>query len=231
MADRDLGALKGRRFVASYSGGKDSALAIHRALRAEMVLQALLITYNTDRGRSWFHGIPPNVLRQVEEAVGCRVILVRTSGAEYAQNLEAELRRQVEAGAEYCVFGDIDIQEHMDWCSARCKPTGIGALFPLWKESREALVYEGLRAGFAPRITVVDTGRLDKRFLGQVLTKALAQEIQREGADICGENGEYHTFVAHGPIFAHPVPVAFGEPFMDGVYAILPMQDCGAVNP
>ena len=58
----------GVRFVASYSGGKDSVLAIHRAICQGMVLQALIITYNTDLERSWFHGVPPEILAEVEQA-------------------------------------------------------------------------------------------------------------------------------------------------------------------
>lgn len=83
--------LPGLPFVASYSGGKDSALAIHRAVQSGMKLQALLITYNVDRGRSWFHGIPAEVLAKVERSVGVPVRLIRTTGPEYAAAFEAAL--------------------------------------------------------------------------------------------------------------------------------------------
>ena len=88
--------LPGLPFVASYSGGKDSALAIHRAVQSGMKLQALLITYNVDRGRSWFHGIPAEVLAEVERAVGAPVRLIRTTGPEYASAFEAAAKGHVD---------------------------------------------------------------------------------------------------------------------------------------
>ena len=91
--------IPGLRFVASYSGGKDSVLAIHRAIQGGMKLQALLITYNTDRGRSWFHGIPEEILQAVSESVGVPVRLIRTAGTSYAADFEAALREQRALGA------------------------------------------------------------------------------------------------------------------------------------
>lgn len=218
-----LRALQGKRFVASYSGGKDCLLAVHRAVQCGMVLQGLIITYNTDRARSWFHGVPRSVLTQVEQAVGAPVVLIETSGSAYAENFEAALRAQRQLGAQACVFGDIDLDGHLAWCTERCDAVGLQAVFPLWKESRAALVREGLDAGFAPRVTVVDTTRLSARFLGEMLTPALMQDIAAEGADVCGENGEYHTFVTNCPLFSAPVKPHFGAPLQDGNYLILPM--------
>jgi diphthamide synthase (EF-2-diphthine--ammonia ligase) len=98
------------------------------------------------------------------------------------------------------------------------------AVFPLWQEDRGKLAYEIIDSGFEARITVVDTSRLSDRHLGEMLTKERLELIRAEGADICGENGEYHTFVSDGPIFARPVRPEYGEPFMYGQYAILPMK-------
>ena len=148
--------LPGLPFVASYSGGKDSALAIHRAVQSGMKLQALLITYNVDRGRSWFHGIPAEVLAEVERSVGAPVRLIRTTGPEYAAAFEAALAEEKALGARACVFGDIDIQGHLDWCSERCRAAGLEACFPLWQEERLELVKECLASGFKPIVTVVD---------------------------------------------------------------------------
>ena len=215
--------LPGLPFVASYSGGKDSALAIHRAVQSGMKLQALLITYNVDRGRSWFHGIPAEVLAEVERSVGAPVRLIRTTGPEYAAAFEAALAEEKALGARACVFGDIDIQGHLDWCSERCRAAGLEACFPLWQEERLGLVKECLASGFKPTVTVVDTRRLPADFAGQPLTEELLDEMARRGADPCGENGEYHTFVPEGPIFAQPVPVAVGPAQLVDGYAVAPL--------
>ena len=215
--------LPGLPFVASYSGGKDSALAIHRAVQSGMKLQALLITYNVDRGRSWFHGIPAEVLAEVERSVGVPVRLIRTTGPEYAAAFEAALAREKALGARACVFGDIDIQGHLDWCNERCRAAGLEACFPLWQEERLELVKECLASGFKPIVTVVDARLLPTDFAGQPLTEELLDEMARRGADPCGENGEYHTFVPEGPIFARPIPVAVGPAQLVDGYAVAPL--------
>lgn len=213
----------GKHFAASYSGGKDSVLAIHRAIQKGMILDALIITYNTDQGRSWFHGIPQEVLAEVEQSVGVPVKLIRTGTAEYAANFEQALREQKALGTEVCVFGDIDIEGHLEWGRERCAAVGLEAYYPLWHEKRADLVRECIGSGFEARITVVDSKRLDPSFLGRRLTKQVMQEIEAAGADVCGENGEYHTFVIDGPIFSYPLPVEFADPIMPTQYAVLPV--------
>lgn len=215
---------KGIRFVASYSGGKDSLLAIHRAVSQGMVLQALLITYNTNKGRSWFHGVPEDILGEVGKSIGVPVIPILTDGMDYVERFEETLRQQKALGAEACVFGDIDIDDHLQWGIDRCEAVGMKAVHPLWKESREALVRETIAAGFVPRLTVIDTESLGPEFLGRQLSFALMEEIEAAGADVCGENGEYHTFVTDGPVFSYPIPVKFGRMLMQGRFAVLPMD-------
>lgn len=217
--------MTGKKFVASYSGGKDSMLAIYRAIQAGMEPTALIITYNTDRRRSWFHGIPEPVLDRVSQSLGIPVRLIRTSGEAYAQNFCRELAFQREQGAGVCVFGDIDLQGHLDWGTAQCQAAGLTAYFPLWQESRQKLVYEGIDSGFSATITVVDTTRMGGEHLGRTLTRQEADAIAAQGADICGENGEYHTFVWNGPIFRTPINPRFGDPIVDGKHMILPMVE------
>lgn len=215
---------KGVPFVASYSGGKDSVLAIQRAVGMGMELRGLLITYNTAKGRSWFHGISKEVLDQVSKSVGVPITLIETDGSDYEQKFEAFLGQQKDAGVEACVFGDIDIQPHLDWGIDRCKAVGLRACHPLWQESREELVRECIESGCAPIITVVNARRLSPDFLGRRLTLELMADIKAAGADVCGENGEYHTFVVDGPIFQFPIPVTFGETLMQGDYGVVPME-------
>lgn len=214
----------GLRFVASYSGGKDSVLAIHRAIQSGMKLEALLITYNIDRKRSWFHGIDEDVLHKISESIGVPVRLIRTSGADYAENFEKALKAEQQRGAQACVFGDIDIEGHLEWGSERCRAAGLIPCFPLWKEDRHALAEECIRSGFKPTVTVVDTKRLDASFAGRPLTLEVLDEMKKAGIDACGENGEYHSFVADGPIFSFSIPVAFDTPLLLDGFAVTPMK-------
>ncbi|MDR0567758.1 MAG: diphthine--ammonia ligase [Spirochaetaceae bacterium] len=212
------------RAAVSYSGGKDSALALYRTIRSGCEPVRLLTTYNEDAGRSWFHGVPQALLERVAELTGIPLETVKTRpGDGYAGDFEAALAGLKPLGVSACVFGDIDIQAHYDWCDARCKAAGLASRFPLWREDRRELVYELISAGFKAVITIIDTSKLGEEFLGKTLTREVAEEIACAGADICGENGEYHTFVYGGPIFSAPVPHGFGEALRNGVYAILPV--------
>ena len=210
-------------FAASYSGGKDSALALCRAAEQGMVPAGLLTTYNTALERSWFHGIPEPLLQQVGRALGLPVTLIRTPPEQYRENFVDALQTLRSQGIRACVFGDIDIEEHRSWCTQVCREAEMEAVFPLWQESREALVRECIRRGFRATVTVVDTRRLDPALLGQVLTEPLLEQIRAQGADICGENGEYHSFVWDGPVFKAPVTFGTAPPQTRGDYAVLPL--------
>lgn len=215
--------LVNKKFVASYSGGKDSVLAIYRAIKQGLKPMCLIITYNTDQGRSWFHGVPEEILADVSESLNIPIRLIKTSGKDYAENFKKELRWQKENGAEVCVFGDIDIEGHLEWCTNICEESGIESYFPLWQESREKLVREFIASGFTANLTVVDTARLSDKHLGMVLSEETIVSIEGEGADICGENGEYHSFVSDGPIFSRPVSFQYGEKIVRDHFAILPI--------
>ena len=80
----------------------------------------IIIHFNVDMERSWFHGIPDELLSEVSASLDIPIKLIKTSGEDYAANFEKELKVQKENGAEICVFGDIDLEEHLQWCTARC---------------------------------------------------------------------------------------------------------------
>ena len=214
-----------KKFVASYSGGKDSALAVYKAIKQDMDPLALVTTFNTDKKRSCFHGIPAPVLDSIAQSIGVPVWFLETSGDEYTINFEKKLRFAKEQGAHACVFGDIDVEGHLKWCTERCENAGIEPLFPLYGCSREAVVNDFIDSGFTAHFTIIDAARISADLLGRKLTKETLSEIKAQGADICGENGEYHTFVSDGPIFSKPVAFAFGDKISDKSYVILPLKN------
>lgn len=216
--------MHGKKFVASYSGGKDSILAIYRAIKLGMIPLGLINTYNIDKNRSWFHGIPKHLLNQVSASIGIPITYIKTSGVEYAANFEKELVTQKEAGAQVCIFGDIDLEEHLVWCTQRCENVGLEAYFPLWQNNRRDLVNEFIDSNFVANITVIDKSRLAERYLGAQLTKELVDAIVADGADACGENGEYHTFVSNGPLFSRPIAFNLAPKIYFDNYAIIPIS-------
>ena len=197
-------------FAASYSGGKDSALALYRMIQQGHNPIALITTVNTDQGRSWFHGIQKELLLAVSRSLDIPIIFNECTPDSYAQSFDQSLQKARELGADCCVFGDIDIEGHKTWNEERCNEAGLKLVLPLWMEEREALVSEMLSAGFKAMVKVVNNS-LDQSLLGQDLTPALVEEIKASGADPCGENGEYHTFVYDGPIFAYPISFEKGK--------------------
>ena len=213
------------KFAASYSGGKDSTLAIYRAIQQGHTPVLLITTFNLDRNHSYSHGIDETVLNRISDSLGIPYLLVKTRDDEYTKDFEKALLYAKSLGARACVFGDIDIQGHFDWCSERCKNTGLEYLFPLWGKDRKSVVYEFIDDGFVADISVVNTQYLSDDFLGRRLTREIVDSIAEAGADICGENGEYHTFVSAGPIFKQPVSFAFGEKIIKEKYAFMLVQD------
>ena len=214
------------KFIASYSGGKDSIMAIYRAIKEGHTPIFLLTTYNIDKNRSFFHNIPEPALKSVADSLSIPLLLVKTSGDDYQQNFEKALLYAKSQGAEACVFGDIDIEQHRRWPTERCENTGIKPLFPLWGDDRAKVVYEFIDSGFIADITIVNTKYMSADYLGQRLTRDVVGRITTQCVDICGENGEYHTFVSDGPIFMKPVQFSYGEQIMENGYAIVPVLTC-----
>lgn len=215
---------RGKKFIASYSCGKDSTLAIYRAVKMGMIPVELITTYNVERERSWFHGVPVHLLQRISEEMKIPISLIETSGNDYRSKFLAKLKEAKEKGAELCIFGDIDIEGHLDWCSKVCEEAGIEAYFPLWNEERRNVVYEFIDEGFKSLITIVDSSRMPEAFVGKILTRDLADEIEASGADICGENGEYHSFAFDGPLFKKPVKFTKEEAIKIDKFVIVPIK-------
>jgi len=194
-----------KKFVVSYSCGKDSTLALNRVLNEGFVPCAILVTINKKTKKSWSHEMPRNILDQVSKSLQIPLIISECEGNDYADAFEKALSNSKSMGAEACVFGDIDIEEHRNWCTERCNNVGLEAVFPLWKGDREQIAMEFIEAGFKAVIKTVDLNRVGESILGRPFTKEIIEEIKRFGADPCGENGEYHTFVFDGPIFKFPI--------------------------
>lgn len=205
-------------FAISYSGGKDSILALYRMIMHGHSPIAIITTINIAQKRSWFHGIQKELLYAVSDSLRIPLIVCECTPNDYTQSYEEGLNKARQIGADSCVFGDIDIDEHKFWNEKRCKNASLKCVLPLWHQEREALVCETISVGFKAKIKIVESNKLDDSFLGQDLTIPLIEKIKATGADVCGENGEYHTFVYDGPIFSYPIPIKTGEIIELGTY-------------
>lgn len=199
------------RFLTSFSAGKDSMLALHKTLAMGHTCAGLLVMYNEDAGRSWFHGVEPALLYELAAALSLPLLPCPAMGDQYHSSMEECLREAKADGVDACVFGDIDTEEHRAWDEARCRAAGLTPLLPLWGMDREACVRETLELGYACLIKCINNTLLPERLLGQPLSLAMLEEFRTLGIDLCGENGEYHTLVVDGPLFRRPASHVRGE--------------------
>jgi uncharacterized protein (TIGR00290 family) len=214
--------LAGVPVYCSWSGGKDSALALHEAILAgaEPRFLVAMLTEGGERSRS--HGLRRELLAAQADALG---VPIRFGAATWPGYRE-EFVRVVEEGAATTgarggVFGDIDGDENRAWEEGVCAATGTEAVLPLWHRDRRAVTDQLLAAGFKAVIVAVRDGVLPPSLLGRTLDPGVLAEIEAAGADPCGENGEFHTFVVEGPIFRRPVEIGLGERSLrDGVWFV-----------
>jgi uncharacterized protein (TIGR00290 family) len=203
------------RIVLSWSGGKDSALALfelRRAGRYEVV--GLLTTVTREYDRISMHGVRRALLEAQARAAGVPLTVVEISAGapngEYEARMGEALERFREAGVRTVAFGDLFLEEIRRYREERLAPVGMRALFPLWGRDTAELAREFVERGFRAVLTCVDSRQLDGAFAGREFDARLLADLPRS-VDPCGENGEFHTFVHAGPILSHPVPARTGE--------------------
>ena len=206
----ELSVVAGRAFFVSWSGGKDSYLALSRAVAAGGRLLALLTMLRDDSGRTHSHALPVSLVQRKAESLGVPLVTRAACWDDYeAAFLDALDELHDTLGIEVGVFGDIDLQQHRDWVERVCAAAGLHACLPLWLEPRRALLDELLGDGVVATLVAVNRDRLTERFLGRRLNRALIPELEAAGIDACGEEGEFHTVVTDAPLFTAPVGLAW----------------------
>lgn len=199
------------KFVMSYSCGKDSTLALSKLIEAGHEPVGLLVMVNEEMDRSWFHGADYKLLDKFSAALGIPLILCPSKGEAYHLAFEAGLEKAKKLGAEMAGFGDIDIEGNRRWSGERCGNVGILSAFPLWQRERREITREIVEKGYVCLIKSIDNELLPKEILGRPLSAEICRLIEERGADVCGENGEYHTTCVDGPVFKQPVACTIGK--------------------
>jgi len=198
-----------------WSGGKESALSLYRAKNEGIEITYLLNMLSEDGEYSRSHRIRKDCLRGQSEAIRIPIIQRKTSWENYEREFKSAVLELKENGLEAGVFGDVDLQEHRDWVERVCCDAGIKPILPLWKEQREKLLEELIGVGFKAIIVATQDRFLGKRWLGRPVDLELMKQLKAlDGIDLCGENGEYHTFVYDGPIFKKPVEFEVGKKYL-----------------
>lgn len=201
------------RALVSWSSGKDSAYALHEAKR-HFEIVGLVTTVTTVHARVSIHGVREELLEQQAAAIGLPLhrigIPAPCPNQVYEDSLLAVLSAARGDGVTHVVFGDLflaDIRAYREKLLARI---GLSCVFPLWERDTTTLARDMIASGLRATLTCVDLAKLDARFAGRAFDAALLAELPA-GIDPCGENGEFHTFVTDGPMFAAPITVSRGE--------------------
>lgn len=192
-------------FVTSWSGGKDSCYAMMQAVAMGLQPKVLLNMMNENGKVSRSHGLPLAILKQQAEKLNVPIVTVPVTWNDYETKFIETLQDlKVKFELEAAVFGDIDLQPHRDWEEKVCNAAGLKAILPLWQQNRIDLVKEMLTNGIETMIVSCNT-QMGEKYLGKIMTTALAEELEAKGIDSCGENGEFHTMVINCPLFSEAI--------------------------
>ncbi len=199
----------------SWSGGKDSCLALYEIQKStDYRVAALLTTMTRDYDRISMHGVRRVLLERQAMSLGLPLHQVLISkGAtneEYEAKMAEAFRDYRENGIDFVIFGDLfleDIRAYRDQFLAKHKMQG---LYPVWQRNTADFIKEFIELGFKAVLTCVDSKALDQSFAGKTIDKDFLTSLPAT-VDPCGENGEFHTFVYDGPSFAQPVKFSVGE--------------------
>ncbi len=200
-------SLAGRPFFCSWSGGKDSCLALYHAIQSGGTPQSLVTMLSEDGVTSRSHALPKPLLEKQARSLGLQAVFRSASWEQYEAEFTAALREFKRLGIEVGVFGDIDVDEHREWVHRVCSVAGIVPVHPLWKRNRRELLEEFISLGFRAQIVVVNKQKLDQHFLGRAIDAQTITEMEQVGIDPSGELGEYHTVVTDGPMFCRSVEI------------------------
>ena len=196
-----------KKAVFNWSGGKDSALALYTVLQQKQFeVVALLTTVNEETELSSMHAIPFSLLMKQAESIGIPLypVFLPNNLPVYEQRmLDAALHFKAQ-GVEHFIFGDIYLSDVRKYREDRLHPLGIEVVEPIWNLDSTEVMQNFLDSGIRTKIIVTDASKLDRSFIGQDIDAALIERMP-EDVDICGENGEYHTFAYAGALFKQTV--------------------------
>jgi len=216
----------------SWSSGKDSAFALHEARRtgqAEIV--GLLTTINQAHDRVAMHGVRESLLDRQIAALELPCLKVKLpdpcSNEIYEARIAAACETIKAQGVRHMVFGDLFLADIRAYRETRLHAIGMAGIFPLWRRDTRQLARDMIDSGLVAHLVCVDPRQLDKRFAGRRFDAALLAELP-EKVDPCGENGEFHTVVTAGPMFAAAISVTPGEVVERGGFVFADFRPEGA---
>lgn len=199
----------------NWSGGKDSSLALYHILKdknysVEKLLTNISGTYN----RISMHGVREELLERQAGAMGIplqkMILPEQPSMQEYENHMMQTMHELQQQHFTHSVFGDIFLEDLKIYRERQLARVEMTAVFPVWKRDTTELIHEFIELGFKTIVVCVNEKYLDKSFCGRIIDKNFIKDLPAN-VDVCGENGEFHTFVFDGPIFKKPISFSKGE--------------------
>jgi len=204
------------KVVMSWSGGKDSAIALYEILQNDKYeVVSLLTTVSEGYERISHHGVRRELLRQQAESIGIPLNdlylpHLNCTNEVYEAIMRKAMLEYIEQRVNTVIFGDIFLEDLREYREKKLALVEMNAIFPIWKRDTHELVSEFISAGFKGRICCIASENLTEEFCGRDINIEFLEDLP-DSVDPCGENGEFHSFVYDGPIFQNPINIETGE--------------------
>ena len=213
-----------QKFIVSYSGGKDSTLALYHTMQVGKAI-GLIVMLEEQGLRSRSHAMSMEIIQAQANALGLPIITASSSWNDYEAEFLKLLADAKQQGADVLVTGDLDMPEHGCWHDRITQQAGLKLCMPLWQRPHREVIEEFIQLGFKTMIVTVNLNlgmKVDD--LGKILTLDYIQELENRGIDPCGEGGEFHSTVIDGPLFTAPIAVRKGDILYHENYAFLALE-------
>lgn len=204
-----------KKALFNWSSGKDSALALYKILQnPEFEINCLLTSVNQQYQRISMHGVRVELLEQQAESINIPLEIMQIPEMPtmevYENMMQQTLEKLKKKGITNSVFGDIFLEDLRKYREDKLATLGYEGVFPIWKIPTQDLIQEFIALGFKTIVVCVNERYLDKSFVGRVIDQQFIDDLP-DNVDVCGENGEFHTFSFDGPIFKKPIDFEIGE--------------------
>ena len=208
--------MKGKVAIASWSGGKDSCLALYRAMRDGYDIRYLLNFISREYKRCCFHGVEGALIKLQASLMGIPLVQreVTADMKKYEEEFKEAVTSLTTEGIRNMVFGDIYLLDMINWVERVCGDLGVKPVEPLWQRDPLEIVSEFIGLGFKAMIVSCQADKMGREYVGRFVDLALAYELKEKGVCPCGENGEFHTLVVDGPIFKEPIRILDAQPVL-----------------
>lgn len=199
----------------SWSGGKDSSLALYRTLRdGTYDVRALVTTVTAGFDRISMHGVRRELVEAQADTIGIPLVVALIPPDATNSVYEAAMREVLTPfktdGIEHVICGDLFLRDIREYRERLFRSMGMEAVFPLWNENTTELAREFIDLGFKAVVCSADPVRIPATVASAEYDAELLASLP-EACDPCAENGEFHTFVYDGPIFSDRIALTRGE--------------------